>query len=219
MQRHETPRLTGSSLYFYLSSPLAPISLFCQIAIHIHAHICPINPHYASSPSNATSPITTILYFLLPCPLPPADGSTSTLTVILHTRYFHLDITSVLAKAALAVDMTAAQPAGQGPQGRPAVVRCEGVRHVHASWINGETKQDGTTADMIFRIPRLIEHVSSIMSLEEGDVILTGTPSGVGPIQPGDKIECALSQPNGEELLKLDFEAIQREGGYSFKED
>ncbi|CAA7271033.1 unnamed protein product [Cyclocybe aegerita] len=85
--------------------------------------------------------------------------------------------------------------------------------------INGETKQDGTTADMIFRIPRLVEHVSSIMSLEEGDVILTGTPSGVGPIQPGDKIECALSQPNGEELLKLNFEAVQREGGYSFKED
>jgi acylpyruvate hydrolase len=85
--------------------------------------------------------------------------------------------------------------------------------------INGTTKQDGTTADMIFRIPRLIEHVSSIMSLEEGDVILTGTPSGVGPVVPGDKVECTLTEAGGKELLSLDFEAVQREGGYRFQED
>jgi len=85
--------------------------------------------------------------------------------------------------------------------------------------INGEVKQDGTTADMIFRIPRLVEHVSSIMTLEEGDVILTGTPSGVGPVVPGDKVECKLAQPNGDELISLDFEAIQREGVYRFHED
>ncbi|KAF8912169.1 hypothetical protein CPB84DRAFT_1761475 [Gymnopilus junonius] len=85
--------------------------------------------------------------------------------------------------------------------------------------INGTTKQDGTTADMIFRIPRLIEHISSIMSLEEGDVILTGTPPGVGPVAPGDKVECALTEAGGKELLSLNFEAIQREGGYKFQED
>ncbi|PPQ89443.1 hypothetical protein CVT25_012822 [Psilocybe cyanescens] len=84
--------------------------------------------------------------------------------------------------------------------------------------INGVTKQDGTTADMIFRIPRLIEHVSSIMSLEEGDVILTGTPSGVGPVVPGDKVECALTEADGKALLSLDFDAILREGGYRFQE-
>ncbi|KIM48605.1 hypothetical protein M413DRAFT_437808 [Hebeloma cylindrosporum] len=85
--------------------------------------------------------------------------------------------------------------------------------------INGILRQDGTTADMIFRIPRLIEHVSSIMTLEEGDVILTGTPSGVGPVVAGDKVECKLAQPNGDELISLNFEAIQREGGYRFQED
>ncbi|KAH9484468.1 Acylpyruvase FAHD1, mitochondrial [Psilocybe cubensis] len=84
--------------------------------------------------------------------------------------------------------------------------------------INGETKQDGTTADMIFRIPRLIEHVSSIMTLEEGDLILTGTPSGVGPVNPGDKVECALTEADGRALLELDFDAVQREGGYQFQE-
>jgi len=84
--------------------------------------------------------------------------------------------------------------------------------------INGEFKQNGKTADMIFRIPRLIEHVSSIMTLEEGDVILTGTPSGVGPILPGDNIECALSDATtGTELATLAFTAVARVGGYHFK--
>ncbi|KAH6902423.1 mitochondrial protein [Coprinopsis sp. MPI-PUGE-AT-0042] len=85
--------------------------------------------------------------------------------------------------------------------------------------VNGQTKQDGTTGDMMFKIPQLVENVSSIMTLEEGDVILTGTPSGVGPIQPGDKIECTLTDPSTkEELAKLEFGAVQRDGGYEFKE-
>ncbi|EGN95676.1 hypothetical protein SERLA73DRAFT_113358 [Serpula lacrymans var. lacrymans S7.3] len=84
--------------------------------------------------------------------------------------------------------------------------------------INGSFKQNGTTADMIFRIPRLIEHVSSIMALEEGDIILTGTPSGVGPISPGDSIECELADPSsGKVLDTLTFSAETRQGGYHFQ--
>ncbi|KAF9940946.1 Acylpyruvase fahd1, mitochondrial, partial [Modicella reniformis] len=52
--------------------------------------------------------------------------------------------------------------------------------------IDGITKQNGNTRDMIFNVPNLIEHVSSIMKLQEGDVILTGTPAGVGPVRPGE---------------------------------
>lgn len=56
------------------------------------------------------------------------------------------------------------------------------------------------------------------MTLEEGDVVLTGTPSGVGPVSPGDKVECSLSDlSTGNELASLSFEAVQREGGYSFQ--
>jgi len=83
--------------------------------------------------------------------------------------------------------------------------------------INGITKQAGYTGDMIFPIPRLIEHISSIMALEEGDLILTGTPSGVGPVIPGDQVECLLVDENREELIKLEFTAVQREGGYRFQ--
>ncbi|KAF8077593.1 hypothetical protein FPV67DRAFT_1614585 [Lyophyllum atratum] len=83
--------------------------------------------------------------------------------------------------------------------------------------INGITKQDGTTSDMIFRIPRLIEHISSIMTLEEGDLILTGTPEGVGPVVAGDKVECALADSDGKELASLEFTATARQGGYQFQ--
>jgi len=84
--------------------------------------------------------------------------------------------------------------------------------------INGETKQSDSTSDMIFRIPRLIEHISSIMTLQEGDLILTGTPKGVGPVRPGDQVECALLGPNDDPLLTLDFKVEQRQGGYQFQE-
>lgn len=82
--------------------------------------------------------------------------------------------------------------------------------------INGAIKQNGTTGDMIFRIPRLIEHISSIMTLEEGDLILTGTPSGVGPVNPGDSVECTLADPTGKVLAELNFTAESRGGGYQF---
>jgi len=45
---------------------------------------------------------------------------------------------------------------------------------------------------MIFKIPHLIEYLSNFITLEKGDIIATGTPSGVGPIQPGDRIEASI---------------------------
>ncbi|HEV1996766.1 MAG TPA: fumarylacetoacetate hydrolase family protein [Candidatus Dormibacteraeota bacterium] len=55
--------------------------------------------------------------------------------------------------------------------------------------LNGETRQDGNTADMIFPVARLISYISAVMTLEPEDVILTGTPHGVGPVQRGDLME------------------------------
>ncbi|MFC1538006.1 fumarylacetoacetate hydrolase family protein [Candidatus Latescibacterota bacterium] len=57
------------------------------------------------------------------------------------------------------------------------------------STLNGELRQNGNTRDFIFDIPTIIEYISNIMTLEPGDVITTGTPVGVGPIEPGDTIE------------------------------
>lgn len=59
--------------------------------------------------------------------------------------------------------------------------------------LNGELKQDGSTQDLIFDIPTLIAHVSSVMTLLPGDVILTGTPEGVGPMEVGDEVEISIA--------------------------
>ena len=57
------------------------------------------------------------------------------------------------------------------------------------TYLNGDLVQDGSTSDLVFDVPTLIAHVSSVMTLLPGDVILTGTPAGVGPMQPGDEVE------------------------------
>ena len=64
--------------------------------------------------------------------------------------------------------------------------------------VNGEIKQDGNTSDMIFPPAKLISYVSKFMTIEEGDIMATGTPEGVGEIVPGDIVELEI-----EGLCKL----------------
>jgi 2-keto-4-pentenoate hydratase/2-oxohepta-3-ene-1,7-dioic acid hydratase in catechol pathway len=59
--------------------------------------------------------------------------------------------------------------------------------------LNGDLMQDGSTKDMVFDVPALVAYVSSVMTLLPGDVILTGTPEGVGPMNVGDEVEVTVS--------------------------
>ena len=61
------------------------------------------------------------------------------------------------------------------------------------TFVNGVRKQSGKTADMIFDVGTLVAWTSAAMTLEPGDVILTGTPEGVGPLAPGDAVEVRIS--------------------------
>jgi 2-keto-4-pentenoate hydratase/2-oxohepta-3-ene-1,7-dioic acid hydratase in catechol pathway len=58
-----------------------------------------------------------------------------------------------------------------------------------ASRLNGETKQSSSTKHQIFNVPFMISFISKVMTLEPGDIIMTGTPEGVGSMKPGDTIE------------------------------
>ncbi|MEA2030124.1 MAG: fumarylacetoacetate hydrolase family protein [candidate division Zixibacteria bacterium] len=58
--------------------------------------------------------------------------------------------------------------------------------------LNGKVMQSGRTSQMIFRIPYLISYISSIMTLNPGDLISTGTPSGISPMKAGDKMEVRI---------------------------
>ena len=59
--------------------------------------------------------------------------------------------------------------------------------------LNGDLRQDGSTKQMIFDVAALVAHVSSVMTLLPGDVILTGTPEGVGPMNIGDEVDVTIA--------------------------
>jgi 2-keto-4-pentenoate hydratase/2-oxohepta-3-ene-1,7-dioic acid hydratase in catechol pathway len=70
--------------------------------------------------------------------------------------------------------------------------------------LNGEVRQRASTRDLIHDVPRLIERYSEVMTLEPGDLIATGTPDGVGPLQPGDEIDLRIG---GVGLLRMSVAA------------
>jgi len=60
------------------------------------------------------------------------------------------------------------------------------------AFLNGERRQHGNTGNMVFGVAALVSFISRIMTLLPGDVIATGTPAGIGPMQPGDVVEVKL---------------------------
>ena len=68
-----------------------------------------------------------------------------------------------------------------GPEGRR--IQCR---------VNGRVVQDANTNDLIFKLPRLLSFVSRVMTLLPGDLLYTGTPSGIGPLSPGDVVEVEI---------------------------
>ncbi|HET9515264.1 MAG TPA: fumarylacetoacetate hydrolase family protein [Gemmatimonadales bacterium] len=72
----------------------------------------------------------------------------------------------------------------------PAVVKGLDWRRLEViGRVNGEERQRGRTSEMHFDIPTLLAFISNAMTLEPGDLVLTGTPAGVGPLRPGDEVE------------------------------
>ncbi|QXG76951.1 fumarylacetoacetate hydrolase family protein [Modestobacter sp. L9-4] len=58
--------------------------------------------------------------------------------------------------------------------------------------VDGELRQSGRTSQLLFSVPTIISYISQVMTLLPGDVVLTGTPAGVGPIRPGQRVECSI---------------------------
>lgn len=67
--------------------------------------------------------------------------------------------------------------------------------------VNGQTKQQANTKMMLVGVPQMLAHISQFLVLNEGDLIFTGTPAGVGPIVKGDKLEATMTNGNESEPI------------------
>lgn len=85
--------------------------------------------------------------------------------------------------------------------------------------VNGETKQEDSTELLLFRIPRVLSDISRVVTLEEGDIVITGTPKGVGPVVPGDIMTAGI-RVDGKEIEEAAMEVTVEEstGAYVFQE-
>jgi 2-keto-4-pentenoate hydratase/2-oxohepta-3-ene-1,7-dioic acid hydratase in catechol pathway len=85
--------------------------------------------------------------------------------------------------------------------------------------VNGETRQQGSTNLMIYQIPRILSDISKVMTLHPGDIVLTGTPAGVGPVNPGDVMRAGV-RINGVEVEegKIEVPVEESPSSYVFSE-
>ena len=85
--------------------------------------------------------------------------------------------------------------------------------------VNNQLKQNDNTELMLFRIPRQLSDISKVMTLEKGDIVLTGTPKGVGPVTTGDVMKAGLKIEGKEiEEANMEVSVVDREGPYKFTE-
>jgi acylpyruvate hydrolase len=85
--------------------------------------------------------------------------------------------------------------------------------------VNGEERQRDSTELMLFRIPRILSDISRVMTIQKGDVVLTGTPKGVGSVVPGDVMRAGV-KVDGKELEEGKIEVLVAEStsSYEYKE-
>ena len=85
--------------------------------------------------------------------------------------------------------------------------------------VNNKIQQEDNTNLMLFTIPRILSDISKVMTLEKGDIVITGTPKGVGPVVPGDVMRAGI-RVNGKELpeSKIVVGVVESTSTYEFAE-
>lgn len=85
--------------------------------------------------------------------------------------------------------------------------------------VNNEVQQSDSTELMLFRIPRMLSDISRVMTLDKGDIVLTGTPKGVGSVKTGDVMRAGLKSGGKDvEEANIEVSVEDREGLYEFSE-
>jgi 2-keto-4-pentenoate hydratase/2-oxohepta-3-ene-1,7-dioic acid hydratase in catechol pathway len=196
-----------------LLSPVFPTKVVC-VGRNYVAHAAERGSEVPSEPLIFLKPATSVIGPGAPIIYPRASGNVhheAELAVVVGSVAHHIpaeDAEHVIFGYTAANDVTARdlqERDGQwtrakgfdtfcplGPAIETELDPSEGL--TVSARVNGATKQSGSTADMVFGIPELIEYITDVMTLLPGDVILTGTPPGVGPLLPGDRVDIEVER-------------------------
>ena len=205
--------MTGTAyLPFYLETPDGPVTpskIIC-VGLNYRSHARELGMDSPGEP----------LIFLKPPTALTASGATihlpgqsrrvdyeGELALVVGRRAKHLaedEALGVLAGVTLANDVTARDLQKQDgqwtrakgfdgfcPLGPSVLPDPDWDRLAFETFLNGERRQQGSVEDFIFPIPALVAFISRVMTLLPGDVILTGTPPGIGPVKAGDRVTVA----------------------------
>ena len=187
-------------------TPVAPSKIVC-VGLNYRDHAAEVQKPLPAEPLLFIKPSTAVLGPNEPIRIPPGVGRVdyeAELAVVIGRRAHRVsaaDAWDYILGATCLNDVTARDLQNRESQ----YTRCKGFdtfaplgpciaigldrapRAVEA-WVNGERRQGSTTAQLIFGVEELVEFITFVMTLEPGDVISTGTPSGIGPLAPGDVV-------------------------------
>lgn len=196
----------------HLLAPAAPTKIVC-VGLNYRPHIAELGHEMPTEPVLFMKPPTSVIGPGMDIPLPPAVGRVdyeAELAVVIGRRT-HLATPLEAAANVLgftcANDVTARdlqQRDGQWTRAKGFDGFCplgpwietdvpDDAEMLIECLVNGEVKQHASTADMLFTPYELVSFASQVMTLVPGDVILTGTPGGIGPLADGDSVEIRIS--------------------------
>jgi 2-keto-4-pentenoate hydratase/2-oxohepta-3-ene-1,7-dioic acid hydratase in catechol pathway len=193
-----------------LLAPCAPAKIVA-LGLNYHRHAKEINASLPDAPLTFLKPSTAVIGPEENIVCPPASARVDyegELGVVMKKAAWRVSVDEALDYVlgyTCFNDVTARDlqgKSGRGADGRgfdafAAIGPCietelDPKKVTLETYLNGELKQRGNTADLIYSIPELINFISHATSLMPGDIIATGTPSGVGPMYPGDTVEIRI---------------------------
>jgi len=199
---------TGQTLSGPLAAPVAPSKIVC-VGRNYQAHAKELGNEVPAQPLLFFKPPSSLLAPHGTIELPPASLSQRVeheveLGVIMGARARRVSIEQAAATIfgyTVVGDITArdlqrssklwTRAKGMDtfcPVGPAVVTAADVTAAAIRCWVDGELRQDGNTAHMVFDPPAIISYISQTMTLEPGDVIATGTPAGVGPLLAGNEV-------------------------------
>jgi 2-keto-4-pentenoate hydratase/2-oxohepta-3-ene-1,7-dioic acid hydratase in catechol pathway len=187
-------------------APVRPSKIVC-VGLNYRKHAAEVNKPLPAEPLLFIKPSTSVLDPDAPIKLPPGVGRVdyeAELAVVIgrrahrvpraHAWEYILGLTCLNDVTARDLQNKESQYTRCkgfdtfAPLGPCIATGLNGAPRGVEGWLNGERRQASTTGDLIFGIDHLVEFITFVMTLEPGDVISTGTPSGIGPMTAGDVV-------------------------------